>query len=75
MTAPFCGWGLGQTISFFDVGPRQFVTSYLTHNILTDLLLRTGLVGLLLFLAAFGPAIAPYDVHVVVLPGKFAVRD
>ena len=51
---PITGWGLGKTITYYEVGFRQFRVSYLTHNILADLLLRTGLVGLLLFLAALG---------------------
>jgi hypothetical protein len=39
---PITGWGLGKTITYFEVGLRQFKVSYLTHNILADLLLRTG---------------------------------
>jgi len=51
---PLTGWGLGKTITYYEVGLRQFQVSYLTHNILSDLLVRTGIVGLLLFLAAIG---------------------
>lgn len=50
---PVFGWGLGKTITYYEVGFKELVTSYLTHNILTDLWIRTGLVGLLLFLTAF----------------------
>jgi O-antigen ligase len=49
---PLTGWGLGKTITYYEVGFKQFVVTYLTHNIAVDLLLRTGLFGLLLFLGA-----------------------
>jgi O-antigen ligase/polysaccharide polymerase Wzy-like membrane protein len=49
---PFFGWGLGKEYTFYDPGPQQFLTTNLTHDIVTDLLLRTGAFGLLLFLAA-----------------------
>jgi hypothetical protein len=49
---PLTGWGLGQTITYYEVGLKVFVVTYLTHNIITDLLLRTGAVGLGLFLLA-----------------------
>ena len=49
---PFTGWGLGQTITYYEVGFKEFVDTYLTHNIITDLLLRTGFVGLFLFVCA-----------------------
>jgi O-antigen ligase len=49
---PVFGWGLGKEYTFYDPGPATFVRTNLTHNIVTDLLLRTGVFGLLLFLAA-----------------------
>ena len=49
---PMTGWGLGQTITYYEVGFRVFIVTYLTHNIVVDLLLRTGAVGLALFLLA-----------------------
>ena len=49
---PVAGWGLGKTITYYEVGFKEFVVTYLTHNIITDLLLRTGIVGLLLFVGA-----------------------
>ena len=49
---PITGWGLGQTITYYEVGFRMFIVTYLTHNIVIDLLLRTGAVGLILFLLA-----------------------
>ena len=49
---PLTGWGLGQTITYYEVGFKMFVVTYLTHNIVVDLLLRTGAVGLALFLLA-----------------------
>jgi O-antigen ligase len=49
---PVTGWGLGKTITYYEVGFKQFVVTYLTHNIVIDLLLRAGAVGLLLFVFA-----------------------
>jgi O-antigen ligase len=50
---PIIGWGLGKTFEYYEVGLKQLIPTYLSHNILTDLLVRTGVVGLVLFLAAF----------------------
>jgi O-antigen ligase len=49
---PVIGWGLGEQYSYYSPGSFEFVETELTHNIFGDLILRTGLVGLLLFLAA-----------------------
>ena len=49
---PILGWGLGKTLTHFRPGPNVFFVSNYTHNIFTDLQLRTGLVGLGLFCAA-----------------------
>jgi hypothetical protein len=51
---PVLGYGLGKTIVYYEPGFKEFVGTYLTHNILTDLFLRTGAVGAFLFLLAFG---------------------
>ncbi len=50
--APFLGHGLGAEISYYEVAERGVVTSDITHNIVLDLLLRTGLVGLVLAASA-----------------------
>ena len=50
---PLLGWGLGKTYAHFHPGPDIFEENNLTHNIAGDLLLRTGLAGLLLFGVAF----------------------
>lgn len=50
---PFLGWGLGKTYAHFHPGPDVFEENNLTHNIAGDLMLRTGLVGALLFGVAF----------------------
>lgn len=51
---PVFGHGLGVTYVYWDPGFFQFKEAFLTHNIVGDLLIRTGAVGLLLFaLAAF----------------------
>ncbi|HEY7946344.1 MAG TPA: O-antigen ligase family protein, partial [Acidimicrobiales bacterium] len=46
------GQGLGFTYSYFQAGPNQFIQTDLTENIGLDLWLRTGLIGLGLFLLA-----------------------
>jgi hypothetical protein len=47
------GWGLGKTLVYYEAGLQQFVTIFLSHNILTDLLIRMGAIGLLAFIVAF----------------------
>lgn len=49
---PWFGWGLGNTYQYYSPGIFQFVITNLTHNIALDLLVRTGVVGLALFLMA-----------------------
>ena len=51
---PVFGWGLGKQIQYFDPGFHEFFEIHVTHNVAIDLLLGTGIVGLLLFLAALG---------------------
>jgi hypothetical protein len=46
------GWGLGITYNYWTPGPNVEVTSPLTEDIYTDLWLRTGLIGLGLFVLA-----------------------
>ncbi len=46
------GQGLGFTYSYFQAGPNQYIQTDLTENIGLDLWLRTGLIGLGLFLLA-----------------------
>ncbi|MBK5305567.1 MAG: O-antigen ligase family protein [Frankiaceae bacterium] len=46
------GHGLGKTYAYYEPGPAEFVVSDVTHNVVLDVLLRMGLVGVLLFLAA-----------------------
>jgi O-antigen ligase len=49
---PIFGWGLGKVYIFYDEGTRTLKTTHLTHNIGLDLLVRTGIVGLVFFLVA-----------------------
>jgi O-antigen ligase len=49
---PLLGWGLGKTYTYWEPGFQKFLLVNITHNILTDVTLRMGVVGLLLFLAA-----------------------
>jgi len=49
---PVLGQGLGFEYSYFQTGPNVFITTDLTENIGLDLWLRTGLIGLGLFLLA-----------------------
>lgn len=54
---PLVGRGLGTTYSYFQSGQDDRVETNLTHNLLTDVALRMGFVGLLLFLVATGLAL------------------
>lgn len=49
---PVFGWGLGKTYTYYEPGFYQFYETNLTHNIVLDLLLRTGVIGVCLFLLA-----------------------
>lgn len=49
---PLLGWGLGKTYTYWEPGYQRFLLVNITHNILTDVTLRMGLVGLILFLGA-----------------------
>jgi O-antigen ligase len=46
---PVFGWGLGKTYEYYMPGFYEFAPTDLTHNIVLDLLVRSGAVGLLLF--------------------------
>lgn len=59
---PVFGWGLGKQYVYFEPGYREFQWINLTHNIFGDLLLRTGLVGLVLFLVALGASLG-HGIH------------
>lgn len=56
---PVYGHGLGYEYVFWDEGYFFFKRTDLTHNIFIDLLLRSGLVGLALFLLALGATALP----------------
>jgi O-antigen ligase len=49
---PILGYGLGETYTYFEPGPNLYVQTDLTENIGLDLWLRTGLIGLGLFVVA-----------------------
>jgi O-antigen ligase/polysaccharide polymerase Wzy-like membrane protein len=49
---PILGWGLGKEFEYFDPGFDEFFEIHVTHNIVLDLLLGAGVIGLLIFLAA-----------------------
>jgi O-antigen ligase len=49
---PMFGWGLGKEYLYYDPGFKKFDKIDVTHNIFIDLLLRSGAVGLALFLLA-----------------------
>lgn len=51
---PVLGWGLGREYWHFEEGPDEFWKTNITHNIGLDLLMRSGVVGLGLFLLAVG---------------------
>ena len=45
---PILGEGLGKTFVHYDVGSKSFVENDIAHNVVLDLLRRTGVVGVLL---------------------------
>lgn len=55
---PLAGWHLGVRFYRWEEGTMEFYLSDLAHNVVLDILLRTGFVGLLLFLVAFGRTFA-----------------
>lgn len=48
----FIGFGLGVAFPYYDAGSRTIVTSPYAHNIVLDLWLRLGLIGVVLFVIA-----------------------
>ncbi len=54
---PILGWGLGKTYYYFEPGSMEFFKLDITHNVGLDILLRTGAVGFLLFVAALATSI------------------
>lgn len=55
---PVFGWGLGKQYEYYEPGRREFLQIGIAHNIGWDLLLRAGVVGLALFLAALVATLA-----------------
>jgi hypothetical protein len=53
----FIGWGLGVELQFFEAGTRTVQTIPYAHDIVLDLWLRVGLVGLVLFVVAMTASI------------------
>jgi O-Antigen ligase len=51
---PVLGWGLGTEFEYYDPGFNEFFPLDFTHNVVLDLLLRSGIIGLLFFLTALG---------------------
>ena len=54
----FIGWGLGIEFEYYETGVRQVETISYAHNIVLDLLLRLGLIGLMLFVVAMWVSIS-----------------
>ena len=54
----FIGWGLGVQFPFYEAGVRKVELNPYVHDVVLDLWLRLGLIGLLSFLAALGASIA-----------------
>jgi O-antigen ligase len=52
------GWGLGVELQYYETGSRSVETIAYAHNIVLDLWLRLGLIGLLLFVIALGASVA-----------------
>jgi O-antigen ligase len=55
---PLIGWGLGVEFLYYETGVRKQQEVAYAHNILLDLWLRTGIIGVVLFFAPFGLSIA-----------------
>lgn len=53
----FIGFGLGVAFPYYETGSRTIVTSPYAHDIVLDLWLRVGLIGLVLFVLALAFAI------------------
>ena len=51
------GWGYGIEFQFYEAGTRTVETIPYAHNIVLDLWLRLGLIGLVLFALALGDSI------------------
>jgi len=54
---PLLGQGLGFEYTYYTPGPNVFTTTDLTENIFLDLWLRTGILGLLLFVVALSASL------------------
>jgi O-antigen ligase len=50
----FIGWGLGIEFQYYEAGTRSVQPIAYAHDIVLDLWLRLGLIGLALFLVAYG---------------------
>jgi O-antigen ligase len=48
----FIGWGLGMEFQYYEAGVRKVIPIAYAHNIVLDLWLRLGLIGLIMFVAA-----------------------
>ena len=55
---PLIGWGLGVEFLYYETGVRKQQEVAYAHNLLLDLWLRTGIIGVVLFFAPFGLSIA-----------------
>ena len=51
------GWGYGIEFQYFETGTRTVITIPYAHNLVLDLWLRLGLIGLVLFVLAFGDSV------------------
>jgi O-antigen ligase len=49
---PVIGWGLGVEFQYYEAGSRSVKTIAYAHNIVLDIWLRLGIIGVLLFAAA-----------------------
>jgi O-antigen ligase len=53
----FIGWGLGIEFQFYEAGTRTVETIAYAHNLVLDLWLRLGLIGLVMFLLALADSV------------------
>jgi O-antigen ligase len=52
------GWGLGVSFQYYEAGFRDVQTTYYAHDVVLDLWLRVGLIGLVLFVIAVAASFA-----------------
>ncbi len=70
---PIFGWGLGKQYQYYEPGRHEMLQVDITHNIGWDLLMRTGIIGFGLFVAALGVTLTrAWSGFMRVVDGRYA---